>query len=338
MPLPLIPIAIAIGAGVASLFGIGKGINGIRKSNKTKEVNERTQSIVDESNKCLGKSREQCNSVLQSYGAKKLGILKNDIGPFAKLLRKLHNVKISDLDVEHDIISEKEILELEQRSMQAADILKAAGGVLGGAITAFGAYSATVALGTAGTGTAIATLHGVVATNATLAFLGGGSLAAGGLGVSGGIAILGGLVAAPALLIAGIIIDVKAEKYLNEAHTNLARAEKHKEEVDVGILMLNSIQEQCQIFIAYLDELAFLFRPLVDSMRNIIKAGKTDFQKLEKHEKDIVMKSVSIAQVISRIVNTSILTKEGGLSDESNQCRAEIKKFLAHSQAHTNGN
>jgi hypothetical protein len=338
MPLPLIPIAIAISAGAASLFGIGKGINGIQKSNKTKEVNKRAKSIVDEANNRFDRSREQCNSTLQSYGVKKLEILKNDIGPFAKLLRKLHNVRISDLAVGHDMISEKEILELEQRSMQATDILKAAGGVLGGAITAFGAYSATVALGTAGTGTAIATLHGVAATNATLAFLGGGSLAAGGLGVSGGIAILGGLVAAPALLITGIIIDAKAEKYLNEAHANLAKAEKHKAEVDAGVLMSDSIQKQCQIFIAYLDELAFLFRPLVSSMRNIIEAGKTDFQKLEKHEKDIVMKSVSIAQVISKLMNTSILTKEGGLSDESNQCRAEIKEFLAHTQTRTDGN
>ena len=45
----------------------------------------------------------------------------------------------------------------------------------------------------ASTGTSIASLSGAAATNATLAFFGGGSLAAGGLGMAGGTAVLGGL-------------------------------------------------------------------------------------------------------------------------------------------------
>ena len=45
-------------------------------------------------------------------------------------------------------------------------------------------------LGTASTGTAISTLSGAAATKATLAWLGGGTLAAGGLGVAGGAVVL----------------------------------------------------------------------------------------------------------------------------------------------------
>lgn len=48
-------------------------------------------------------------------------------------------------------------------------------------------------LGTASTGTAISTLSGVAATKATLAWLGGGALAAGGLGVAGGAVVLGAI-------------------------------------------------------------------------------------------------------------------------------------------------
>lgn len=44
--------------------------------------------------------------------------------------------------------------------------------------------------GTAGTGTAISTLSGAAATKATLAWLGGGTLAAGGFGVAGGAVVL----------------------------------------------------------------------------------------------------------------------------------------------------
>ena len=46
-----------------------------------------------------------------------------------------------------------------------------AGGAIGGALTAFGAYSAAGTFAAASTGTAIASLSGAAATNATLAFL-----------------------------------------------------------------------------------------------------------------------------------------------------------------------
>lgn len=68
-----------------------------------------------------------------------------------------------------------------------------AAGVIGTAASAL-ASSATFTLvatfGTASTGTAIGSLSGATATNATLAWLGGGSIAAGGGGVATGAAIL----------------------------------------------------------------------------------------------------------------------------------------------------
>lgn len=76
-----------------------------------------------------------------------------------------------------------------------------AGAAFGGA-AAYGAFMAAVSLGTASTGAAISGLSGVAATNAALALLGGGTLAAGGAGVAGGTMLLTGIVAAPVLLLA----------------------------------------------------------------------------------------------------------------------------------------
>ena len=64
---------------------------------------------------------------------------------------------------------------------------RAAGGLAAPAAV----YAAAASLGTASTGTAISALSGAVATKATLAWLGGGALAAGGLGVAGGAVVLG---------------------------------------------------------------------------------------------------------------------------------------------------
>ncbi|NMT56681.1 hypothetical protein HKB02_03245, partial [Vibrio parahaemolyticus] len=75
------------------------------------------------------------------------------------------------------------------------------GGVLGGT-AAVGAWGLVSIIGSASTGTAIATLSGAAATNATLAWFGGGALAAGGAGMSGGMMVLGGIVAAPMIFFA----------------------------------------------------------------------------------------------------------------------------------------
>jgi membrane protein implicated in regulation of membrane protease activity len=70
------------------------------------------------------------------------------------------------------------------------------GGLVGGS-TALGAWGLVSLIGSASTGTAITSLSGIAATNATLAWFGGGSLATGGAGMAGGLWVLGGIVAAP---------------------------------------------------------------------------------------------------------------------------------------------
>ncbi|MBW6411020.1 hypothetical protein [Clostridium weizhouense] len=59
------------------------------------------------------------------------------------------------------------------------------GEIIGGTIT-----TVTALTGTASTGAAISSLHGVAASNATMATIGGGALSVGGAGITGGHAIL----------------------------------------------------------------------------------------------------------------------------------------------------
>lgn len=102
----------------------------------------------------------------------------------------------------------------------------AAGAITGagvGAGTAAGVFAAVSAAATASTGTAIASLSGAAASSATLAWLGGGSLAAGGMGVAGGTAVLTGIVALPALLAVGGVLVWKGRRLRREA---AAEAEK----------------------------------------------------------------------------------------------------------------
>ncbi len=77
-----------------------------------------------------------------------------------------------------------------------------------GASAATGTLALVSAYATAGTGTAISGLSGVAATNASLAWLGGGATAVGGLGTGGGALLVGGIAAIAAIAVAAGVIYV----------------------------------------------------------------------------------------------------------------------------------
>ena len=93
--------------------------------------------------------------------------------------------------------------------------LTAAKGTASGISTAFGAWALVGNIGTASTGTAIHTLSGAAAYNATLAWLGGGSVAAGGGGMALGTVVLGGIVIIPALAVTGLFNHLSANKKIH---------------------------------------------------------------------------------------------------------------------------
>ena len=103
-------------------------------------------------------------------------------------------------------------------------------GIGSGAGTAAGMFVAVSAAGTASTGAAIATVSGAAASSTTLAWLGGGSLAA------GGTAVLTGIVSLPALLAIGGVLVWKGRKIRKEAE---AEAEK----LDAAQQALEDMQE-----------------------------------------------------------------------------------------------
>lgn len=197
MPLPLL-IGLAV---VTGGVGIAKGIGAADTQSKANNLNEKAQDIVDLAKEKMEFSRESSGASIKQLGECKVDILQGSVIQFINEFKKVKNIELDKSYIEFDefskiILDEKQLEELKDVTLIASTIAKgvASGGVAG-AVTAFGAYSLATTLATASTGTAIAGLSGAAATNATLAFFGGGSLAAGGLGMAGGAAVLGGLVA-----------------------------------------------------------------------------------------------------------------------------------------------
>lgn len=230
MPLPFI---LGAAAAIAGAAGLGSGIHG---AVKMKEANDTMKSADSRHKKNLAKLEAQSeltNGTMDDLGKYELEILKSfDI--FSDVFERIQNkpqIKPQDLDKFN--IPEYNGKTLREVSIGAGVLLGGLGGAAAGTAGGFAAAGATtaavMALGTASTGTTIASLSGAAAVNATLAALGGGAIAAGGGGIALGTTILGAATAGIGLLVGGIIFNITGSSLSNkadEAYSQMLRAEK----------------------------------------------------------------------------------------------------------------
>ena len=319
MPLPLLFIGIAVAAGTAGAAANTKaGVD----MHRAKKLNANSEERIKAAGEKLDALRKQCGTALESLGAEKLFVLEHGMQSFVDTFSQLKNVDFSDSvgleELKHLHIDELSFEELKElKGFVSSFITGTAAGAAGGALVALGAYGLATTFATASTGTAIATLSGAAATNATLAFFGGGSLAVGGLGMAGGAAVLGGLVAGPALLVMGIITGSMAGKSLQDAIANAAEADVTCEQLENGCVQCTAIRRRTYLFYTLLARMDAYFTPLVFKMQDIVKAEGTDYSLYAPESKKIVASAASAALSIKAILDTPILSEDGGLTEES---------------------
>lgn len=319
MPLPLLFIGIAAATGS---LGIGSSIKaGIDSSNATR-INKNANEMVQDTTDWLNAQRLACGRSLSQLGEEKLFILNSSIVQFLDAFTKIKNVDfrysegLDELGKLH--IDQKDFEELRTMVNFAGSLAGGAvAGTAGGALVAFGAYGAAQALAVASTGTAIASLSGAAATNATLAFFGGGSLAAGGLGMAGGTAVLGGLVAGPALMVVGLVAGAAAKKNLDKAYTNRAEAVQLTEQLSTAALQCEAIRRRTYMFYNLLARLDSYFLPLIFKMEDIIRGEGEDYKLYKPESKKVIASCASIAVTVKAVLDTPLLTDDGLLTDES---------------------
>lgn len=320
MPLPLIPIAIAMGA--SALFGAGKTAKAVINSKEADKLNDAASYIINNSKDSLELAKGVCSNNLKNLGFKKAYVLNDTVIKFIASFEKLKNINFQSSvgmdELNKFITDEAKFKEIKEMSILASSIIQGVGGgAVAGAAIAFGAYGAVGALGAASTGAAISTLSGAVATNATLAFLGGGTIAAGGLGVAGGMAVLGGMVAAPALLVIGLVSDSKASAKLDEAKANLAEAKTIAEGLKNMEIMAYALSRRAQMFNRLLMKLDSYLAPLVYEMENIIASKGEDFSKFDENEQEMIAKAVSMVKSVKTVLDTPIIDDNGGVTEQS---------------------
>lgn len=326
MPIPILFIAVAAATGT---FGVGKTVKAGVDSKKAKDLTKSANSIVEDAKRILTSARNQASSCLQQLGQDKIDVCSGSIMNFIEVFGKIKNVNFKSSAGLNELakfsVDKNSLIELKQLGTFATSLLGGvAGGAMGGALTAFGAYSAAGSFAIASTGTAISSLSGAAATNATLAFFGGGSLATGGLGMAGGTAVLGGLVAGPALAIMGLIVGAKASKAKDEALSNYAKAEQFADEAEVASELCYSIAQRASMFSSLLKSLDMRFIPLISEMESIIRQKGVDFKNYSKEQQETIAACASLAGAIKAILDTTILTEGGQLTAESGDTYLKI--------------
>lgn len=330
MPIPLI-----IGAAVATgIYGAYKSAKGVMDRNEASSLNQDAKSMVDEAKELVESQRKATNDAIEGYGARKLRAFNGVIADFIENFGKLKNVKVSrspELDkLNLGDFSTQTLNGLRQDYKALKDAGLGLGAGLGsGAALAFGAYNGTMLLASAGTGAAISTLSGAAATNATLAWLGGGTLAAGGYGMAGGMMVLGGIVAGPALAIFGHIVGNKAEEALNNARSNMETANTVSADATKLATELNAIELVTTLANGTFSNISTKLRRSVRELEKIIESEGRDFAKFEEKSQEKVLRTVKFAQLIKAMIDTPILDKDGKLVLSTEKRVQDIAEALA---------
>lgn len=333
MPLPLIPIAIAIGSVIAGGLGIKKGLDAKSNFDEASRINEKVKADAARSKTEQESSYYHMTQALESLGKEKFKIIaERSIARFEKIKGKIRELPVDKFDEYYAVPNETKnfISTVQEYNVSVAEGATGAAAALGsGMLTALGSYGAVTMFATASTGTAISALSGAAASNAAFAALGGGALAAGGFGIAGGMAVLGGAVAAPALLVGGFIFSAKSEKSLEQAKENQAKLTAYKMSVYAACRKYGLIKSATNSVRGILQEMDSFFMKKLSELESVISRNNGNcFYDYSEDDQNFVKNCFIFNQHMCNALNITILDRNGNLLRDANKNIDDFKKAL----------
>lgn len=329
-----IPIILGIAAGIAAIGGIGAGING---GVKMKEANDTMQSAKsrDESNmKRFEKTNKDTTAVMDNLGMLEMDILKS-LMDYSDLLKRITNVPsdIKELKVGDVKLPTYTPEEIEKASVGAAVLLGGLGGAAAGTAGGFAAAGATtaavMAVGTASTGTAIASLSGVAATNATLAAIGGGSLAAGGLGVAGGTALLGASTLGVGLLVGGIIFNITGSSLSKKADEAWDQMKRNEEKINKICSYLDELKKYSGNYYRSLSKVNDIYQSKLTQIRHwVFDLHKTNWLELSHVEQNTLKITAKLVTLLYYMCKVQLVEKSSSENEPNSVNKNDINDAM----------
>lgn len=279
MVLPLIPVVLGVGSGLAAAGGVAAGAVGGQQIKRAQSRMRRSQEeyearfvihleFVDETNEGLLR--------LGEAQARAQADVVSRMSAFLKRHEKL--VRNSDLPIVDGVDGSP--TPVEAMAKLDPDVATWVGGAIGSVAVSVATPAAIriaiVQFASASTGTAISALHGIAATNATLAAIGGGAVAAGGGGMALGATMLNVATAGPGILVAGLMVKNRGTKARTEAAA-------HHAELAIAMADLDEHEELLRAVRSRADELHDTLTRLVARARAALDELESEPFQLDRH-------------------------------------------------------
>ncbi|OLL76882.1 hypothetical protein Ae168Ps1_5302c [Pseudonocardia sp. Ae168_Ps1] len=266
-----------------------------------------------------------------AHDLRRTNIYYTAIAPFCEVFATLKNVELGALTEIH--LPPATDLPLREDAPAATirgvhGLAAAAGGAAVGAGAGSAAFAGVGAFAAASTGTPIASLSGAAATNATLAWLGGGSLAAGGGGVAVGSLVLTGVVAAPVLIAGTGFVVWKGRRDLRDQRAVAVQLAEQE-------AVMSREEQRCDAVLRRSRLLRTALADLQDHIARRIGAFTAlvdrtpDFAVYTPEERDLVRTLVRLVSTATTLMGTRPADESGAVTTESGLVIEQARALLA---------
>lgn len=331
---------VADGAGVVAkgagkMARVASGYEAYDSRKKAKETKALADSIIANMEEEDKRRREETNRVLQSFSDTKTELLQKHLSPFLSYIRAMGNdYKEKEYEFGGEVYLDKlDIKALETIEMNASTAGKVAiASSTAAAIALCGVPAATTwAVGTfaaASTGTAISSLSGAAASNAILAWLGGGSLASGGGGIVAGKAVLTTIQVTSAGVFALVAANIIASAYFSKKYTEatyyLEEAKEARAKAELGWKVMEAINQRAMELESIMKRLGERINDKLLYLEPLIY----DFQTDDEYYLNTFRETSLLVKSLSEIAQVPLVDKNGELSSESSVTIVNTQKIL----------
>ena len=310
---------------------IVSGVQAYQDRKETKRLQNEADALQQETIEENERRKEEANQQLNEFGEIRLNGLQSTVKVFLDYLRIMkfnYNEKVYQLGGKLSLSTE-EMSNLEKIEMTATQALgtAAAGGTA--AVAALQGVPTAVTflvgrLATASTGAAISSLHGAAATNAVMAWLGGGSIASGGGGMAAGAAVLQGITGASMGILSIAAVGIITARIYSKKKT---AAEQYCSDVQVFRKQAEAAWDLMERIVARAQELQRVTLALQERIETQLKYMEPliyDFNNKDKYYIETFQQSALLVKAMSELSQVAILADNGEVSETS---KLEVNKI-----------
>lgn len=321
-----LPAALIVVGAVSAAGGVAMTAKGAYDRRSAIRRIKRAGTRRAEHRAALDTRTQLTNEVLKSLGGAQADALHSVVERMASFIRR-HQKQVAE--------SEKWLVDGLEASPTAIalaegleqDAVAWMRGLLGSAVAGLGVNAgltaAVTSFASAGTGAAISGLSGAAATNATMAVLGGGPVAAGGGGMALGAVALNAATVGPAALVAGFVVASQGEKALTQAAAEEAKVNEEIAAMDLAKANLDVIEARAL-------ELSTLLKDLVT--RALEALNVLESEEFDKNRHGARFHSaLTLTVAVRDVALAQIVDEDGKLGTETGRLTVKYRTLREES-------